>query len=256
MCHKTSLLSGHMTHAADRRRAGRFGVLFTRLINQCTIFSMEPEENKTEAGRAVGYARVSTTEQDLQLQVDALHTAGVTPARLFVDKASGAKTDRPGLGKCLEFLQAGDLLLVWRLDRLGRSMVHLVGLVEELQQRGVGFRSICDGAIDTTTASGELVFNIFLGPRTVRAALDPGTDKGRTGSRPSAGTPRRPAAARLLRIPASRWPRRCMRRAHMRLGQSARPWGSRARRSTAIWLFHIPRSRPVRTKEIEDAGRR
>ena len=100
---------------------------------------MEQAQNGTEAGRAVGYARVSTTEQDLQLQVDALHTAGVTPARLFVDKASGAKTDRPGLGKCLEFLQAGDLLLVWRLDRLGRSMVHLVGLVEELQQRGWGF---------------------------------------------------------------------------------------------------------------------
>ena len=104
---------------------------------------MEQAQNRTKAGRAVGYARVSTTEQDLQMQVDALHAAGVTSARLFVDKASGAKTDRPGLGKCLEFLQAGDLLLVWRLDRLGRSMVHLVGLVEELQQRGVGFRSIC-----------------------------------------------------------------------------------------------------------------
>ena len=68
---------------------------------------MEQAQNGTEAGRAVGYARVSTTEQDLQLQVDALHTAGVTPARLFVDKASGAKTDRPGLGKCLEFCRPG-----------------------------------------------------------------------------------------------------------------------------------------------------
>ena len=120
---------GTHPHAADQRRAGRFGVLFTRLINQCTIFSMEHEENGTKDGRAVGYARVSTTEQDLQMQLDALHKAGVTPARLFVDKASGAAADRPGLGKCLEFLQAGDLLLVWRLDRLGRSMVHLVGLV-------------------------------------------------------------------------------------------------------------------------------
>ena len=123
-------------------------------------------------------------------------TAGVTPARLFVDKASGAKTDRPGLGKCLEFLQAGDLLLVWRLDRLGRSMVHLVGLVEELQQRGVGFRSLCDGAIDTTTASGELVFNIFSALAQFERRLDPGTDKGRTGRRPRAGTPRRTAGAR------------------------------------------------------------
>ena len=155
---------------------------------------MEQAQNGTKAGRAVGYARVSTTEQDLQLQVDALHTAGVTPARLFVDKASGAKTDRPGLGKCLEFLQAGDVLLVWRLDRLGRSMVHLVGLVEELQQRGVGFRSICDGAIDTTTASGELVFNIFsalaqferrLIQERTRAGLAAARARGRLGGRPA-----------------------------------------------------------------------
>ena len=142
--------------------------------------------------------------------------AGVTPARLFVDKASGAKTDRPGLGKCLEFLQAGDVLLVWRLDRLGRSMGHLVGLVEELQQRGVGFRSLCDGAIDTTTASGELVFHIFsalaqferrLIQERTRAGLAAARARGRLsrggtqytsqpGSRPRAGTPRRAARAR------------------------------------------------------------
>ena len=126
------------------------------------------------------------------------------------------KDGRPGLGKCLEFLEAGDLLLVWRLDRLGRSMVHLVGLVEELQQRGVGFRSICDGAIDTTTASGELVFNIFsalaqferrLIQERTRAGLAAARARGRhlqrvlfqffsAGSRPRAGTPRRPAGAR------------------------------------------------------------
>ena len=154
---------------------------------------MGQAQNRTEAGRAVGYARVSTTEQDLQLQIDALHTAGVTPARLFVDKVSGAKTDRPGLGKCLEFLQAGDLLLVWRLDRLGRSLVHLVGLVEELQRRGVGFRSLCDGAIDTTTASGELVFIIFsalaqferrLIKERTRAGLAAARARGRLGGRP------------------------------------------------------------------------
>ncbi len=95
------------------------------------------------------------------MQVDALQAQGCPDELICVDKASGAKADRPGLTKCLETLQAGDLLLVWRLDRLGRSMAHLVTLVEALQEQGIGFRSICDGAIDTTTASGESVFNIF-----------------------------------------------------------------------------------------------
>jgi DNA invertase Pin-like site-specific DNA recombinase len=78
-----------------------------------------------------------------------------------VDKVSGTRSRRPGLEACLEALKAGDVLLVWRLDRLGRSMIHLVDLVEQLRDRGVGFRSLCDGAVDTTTASDELVFPIF-----------------------------------------------------------------------------------------------
>ena len=134
---------------------------FTRLSNLCTIYPMTQQENGTAGGRTVGYARVSTTEQDLRMQVDALKAQGCPDELIFVDKASGAKADRPGLTQCLETLQAGALLLVWRLDRLGRSMAHLVTLVEELQERSIGFRSVCDGAIDTTTASGELVFNIF-----------------------------------------------------------------------------------------------
>ena len=93
------------------------------------------------------------------MQVDALQAQGCPDELIFVDTASGAKADRPGLSKCLETLQAGDVLLVWRLDRLGRSMVHLVTLVEALRERGIGFRSICDGAIDTTTASGEVALN-------------------------------------------------------------------------------------------------
>lgn len=109
----------------------------------------------------VGYARVSTDEQQVSLQLDALKQAGCSEERIFIDKASGARADRPGLEACLKTLQAGDTLLVWRLDRLGRSMPHLVMLVEDLLARKVAFRSICDGAIDTTTASGELVFNIF-----------------------------------------------------------------------------------------------
>ncbi len=113
------------------------------------------------SNRLVGYARVSTGEQELGLQLDALRAAGCTNQLIFTDKASGARTARPGLDACLEELQPGDTLLVWRLDRLGRSMSHLVGLVTELIKQDVGFRSLQDGAIDTTTASGELMFNIF-----------------------------------------------------------------------------------------------
>ncbi len=112
-------------------------------------------------GRHIGYARVSTSDQELNLQMDELQKQGCRKEHIFVDQASGARTQRPGLESCLETLRPGDVLLVWRLDRLGRSMSHLVQLIEELQERGVGFRSICDGAIDTTTASGELIFNIF-----------------------------------------------------------------------------------------------
>jgi DNA invertase Pin-like site-specific DNA recombinase len=109
----------------------------------------------------IGYARVSTNGQELQLQLDTLLKAGCAKKDIFTDKASGAKSARPGLEACLRRLKPSDTLLVWRLDRLGRSMRHLVDLVQELRQRGIGFKSICDGAIDTTTASGELIFNVF-----------------------------------------------------------------------------------------------
>lgn len=144
-------------------------------------------------GRLIGYARVSTNEQDLNLQLDALKQAGCSKELIFIDKASGAKTERPGLDKCLAELQAGDTLLVWRLDRLGRSMVHLVNLVQSLFERQIGFKSLCDGAIDTTTASGELIFNIFsamaqferrLIQERTRAGLASARARGRVGGRP------------------------------------------------------------------------
>ena len=91
-------------------------------------------------GRLIGYARVSTQDQDLNLQRDALKQYECREDYIFVDQASGARAQRPGLETCLETLQKGDVLLVWRLDRLGRSMPHLVQLIEELRQRGVGFR--------------------------------------------------------------------------------------------------------------------
>ena len=112
-------------------------------------------------GRLIGYARVSTGDQDLKLQLDALKTARCRDVDIYTDKASGARASRPGLDACVAVLEPGDTLVVWRLDRLGRSMPHLVGLVEELLGKGIGFRSLQDGAIDTTTASGELMFNIF-----------------------------------------------------------------------------------------------
>ena len=112
-------------------------------------------------GHLIGYARVSTAEQDLHLQREALRSAGCSDERIFCDIASGARTARPGLEACLQVLAPGDTLVVWRLDRLGRSMAHLVAVIEALRGRQVGFRSLGDGAIDTTTASGELIFHLF-----------------------------------------------------------------------------------------------
>ena len=92
--------------------------------------------------RQLGYARVSTDDQDLSLQIDALTRHGIPKSAIFKDKVSGAKADRPGLAKCLATLQSGDILVVWRLDRLGRSMRHLINLIEDLRSKGIGFRSL------------------------------------------------------------------------------------------------------------------
>lgn len=98
----------------------------------------------------VGYSRVSTNEQEIRLQIDALEQAGCSKEQIFVDKASGSRANRPGLDDCLNFLNFADTLLVWRLDRLGRSMPHLVGLIEGLFKKGIKFRSLYDGVVDTT----------------------------------------------------------------------------------------------------------
>lgn len=143
--------------------------------------------------KLIGYARVSTDDQNLNLQIDVLVAAGCSKTNIYKDKISGAKTDRPGLNLCLDALSSGDVLVVWRLDRLGRSMVHLVSLIEHLRVKGVGFKSLCDGAIDTTTASGELVFNIFssmaqferrLIQERTQAGLSAARARGRKGGRP------------------------------------------------------------------------
>ena len=110
----------------------------------------------------VGYMRVSSADerQSVDLQRDALLAAGVDERHFHLDKASGARDDRPGLQACLAYLEAGDVLVVWKLDRLGRSLPHLLAIVADLKARGVAFRSLTE-RMDTTTPQGELLFSIF-----------------------------------------------------------------------------------------------
>ena len=106
----------------------------------------------------IGYARVLTVDQNLALQRDALTEAGC--AKIFIEQMSGAVADRPALHDALEFARSGDTLIVWKLDRLARSMKQLIETVETLRVRGIGFRSLTE-ALDTTTAQGRLVFHMF-----------------------------------------------------------------------------------------------
>jgi DNA invertase Pin-like site-specific DNA recombinase len=106
----------------------------------------------------IGYARVSTHEQTLNLQQDALTKAGCT--KIFTDTASGAKTERKGLEQALSYVRKGDTLVVWRLDRLGRSLPHLIATMTALEERGIGFKSLTEN-IDTTTSGGEINLSYF-----------------------------------------------------------------------------------------------
>lgn len=137
----------------------------------------------------IGYARVSTQDQNLDLQTDALTKAGCK--KVFDDKVSGRRAERPGLIKALEMLREGDTLVVWKLDRLGRSVKHLVELVGELHQQGVHFKSLTD-AIDTGTPSGRFFFHVMaslaemereLTVERTRAGLEVARQLGRTGGR-------------------------------------------------------------------------
>ena len=114
----------------------------------------------------LGYARVSTGDQNLDLQIDALKAAGVKERQIYRETMSGTKSDRPQLEAKLKAARKGDVIVVWRLDRLGRTLKHLVEIVDDLKQRGIGFASIQDG-IDTTTINGELIFGIFARPGSV-----------------------------------------------------------------------------------------
>ncbi len=163
---------------------------------------MTTEPVTTASGTLVGYARVSTADQNLDLQVDALDRAGCV--RAFTDTASGSLAERPQLDAALDYLRRGDTLVVWRLDRLGRSLRHLVETVTALQERGVGFRSIQE-SIDTTTSGGRLVFHVFcalaeferdLIRERTHAGLAAARARGRLGGRKPALTPQKAAVGR------------------------------------------------------------
>jgi DNA invertase Pin-like site-specific DNA recombinase len=152
----------------------------------------------------IGYARVSTDEQSLDLQLDALKKAGCK--RIFADKASATKADRPGLADALSHLRSGDVLVIWKLDRLGRTVKGLVDFVADLQGRGVQFRSLTDG-IDTTTPAGRFFFHVMaslaqmerelLAERT-RAGVAAARRRGRMGGRKRRMTPGKVESARKL----------------------------------------------------------
>lgn len=138
----------------------------------------------------VGYARVSTADQYLRMQEDMLKSSGCE--EIFNDVASGSKTARPGLHSALSHLRKGDTLVVWRLDRLGRSLVHLIQTIKELNSKGIGFKSLQEN-IDTTTSGGQLIFHIFgalaefereLIRERTQAGLKAARVRGRLGGRP------------------------------------------------------------------------
>ncbi len=144
----------------------------------------------------VGYARISTPEQSFDLQIDALEKAGCK--KIFKETVSGAKTERKALTDALGYVRKDDTLVVWRLDRLGRSLMHLIEVVNDLHQRKIGFKSLVD-AIDTQTATGQFFFHVtgafaelernLIRERT-RAGLKAARARGRSGGRPKAIDPK------------------------------------------------------------------
>src|SRR5246127_2984373 len=152
----------------------------------------------------IGYARISQDTQSIDLQIDALTAAGCE--KIFTDTMSGSRNDRPGLKQALEFVRFGDSICVWRLDRLGRSLPHLIQLMQDLDGCGIGFRSLTE-AIDTTTPGGRLTYNLFaslaefersvLRERT-RAGLRAARQRGRLGGRPRLVTAEKLDAVRRL----------------------------------------------------------
>ena len=157
-------------------------------------------------GMMLGYARVSTEDQLLDLQKDALTRAGVEESRIYREHISGVKTKRPQLQECLRALRPGDVLVVWRLDRLGRSVPELIKIMDDLHKRQIGFRSLSE-SIDTTTAAGKMVFHMLaafaefernlISERT-KAGLKAARARGHRGGRKSKVTDNMMKAARAM----------------------------------------------------------
>ncbi len=152
----------------------------------------------------IGYARISTHEQNLDLQRDALTRAGCE--KLFTDTISGAKADRPGLAQALDFARSGDVLVVWKLDRLGRSLRDLIATITSLHENGVGFKSLTE-SIDTTTPGGKLIFHVFgalaeferdLIRERTHAGLTAARARGKVGGRPRSLSPKKIAQLQTL----------------------------------------------------------
>ena len=158
----------------------------------------------SETSMTFGYARVSTVGQDDALQLDALEQASCD--RIFTDRASGATTSRPAMDELLGMIRRGDTLVIWRLDRLGRSLRHLLEVVADLEQRGVALKSLTE-SIDTSTPAGRLVFHTFgalaeferdLIRERTKAGLAAARARGRVGGRPSVWTPEKKEQARRM----------------------------------------------------------
>lgn len=152
----------------------------------------------------IGYARISTQDQSVNLQRDALTAAGCE--KIFEDVASGAKSERAGLAEAVEFARAGDTLVVWKLDRLGRSLKHLIETVNQLQEKGIGFASLQEN-IDTTTSGGKLIFHVFgalaefereLIRERTQAGLKAARARGRKGGRKEKLTPKQIEQAKAM----------------------------------------------------------
>ena len=191
-------------------------------------------------GDALGYARVSTVAQSARMQTDALEAAGCL--KIFTDHASGKLDRRPELDRLLDHLRAGDTLVVWRLDRLGRTVRHLIDLVADLDTRQVGFRSLTEN-IDTTTTGGRLVFHIFAGlaqmereliSERTRAGLNAARARGRQGGRRPVMTPEKQP-----------WPAKCTTHADTPSPPSPKTSASAAPRSTEPSTPPPPLLRPA-----------
>lgn len=190
--------------ANGAKRATYSQKLFLKLNYQIYTINISFEKINEPSSMLIGYARVSTEAQSLDLQLDALRQAGCE--RVFTDYASGAQAQRTGLTEALSHLRAGDSLVIWKLDRLGRSVKGLVDLVSSLAERNVQFRSLTDG-IDTSTPAGRFFFHVMaslaqmerelIAERT-KAGLDAARQRGRVGGRPRRMTHSKLESARKL----------------------------------------------------------